>query len=70
MPVEAGTTYNWKYRAVNVCGPGTLSDAISIIAASTPAKCSQPAVTEVIGSRSVSISWTQPSDRGSSITEY
>ena len=66
VTLTSGRTYRFKYSAINSEGEGTVSDEISILAATTP---SVPlALTRVVSSSidagDVVISWTAPSNAG------
>ena len=64
-----GTSYRFKVRAVNDLGDGAESPAsASVLAASAPGKPGTPSVT--VGLGSLSVSWSAPTDNGTSITGY
>ena len=63
-----GITYQYKYRAINVYGEGDFSDPVSIVPKSAPAQISD--VTLTLSTRDVVITWTEPDNRGDTITKY
>ncbi len=63
------TTYPVVVRAVNAAGDGLVSNTVSQITASAPAKPAAPTITGV-GNGTISISWISPAANNSTITSY
>lgn len=69
--VVAGTTYNFRYRAVNSIGPGNYSDVASIVASTVPDVATVVSINESsLNSTEVYFNWTAPDSRGDDITNY
>jgi len=66
--IVPGTSYQFKYRAYNVHGWGSLSDSTSILAAEVPQTLAAPVT--INDGTTVKISWTPLSTNGSPITAY
>lgn len=64
----AGTSFNFKVRAMNKWGYGAYSDPVRIYASEAAAKMNPPTV--VVSSINVRISWTLPKSNGAEISEY
>lgn len=63
-----GTLYYFKVAAVNSAGTGAFASAVTSTPMTTPSQPSAPTVTR--GNGQLSVSWTAPSNGGSSITDY
>ena len=63
------TTYPVVVRAVNAAGDGLVSNTVSQITASAPAKPAPPTITSV-GDGTISIAWVAPAANNSTITSY
>ena len=63
-----GTAYQVQVRAQNANGESPYSNSASAIPAGKPAKPSTPTVTT--GDQQLTVTWTAPSDNGSTITGY
>lgn len=63
------TTYPVVVRSVNAAGDGLVSNTVSQITASPPAKPAPPTITGV-GNNTISISWVSPAANNSTITSY
>ncbi len=69
--LTSGTTYTFTVSATNSVGtsaPSAASNAVTPQAQSSPA--APTGVTATAGNRSASVSWTAPSNNGSTITSY
>ncbi len=68
--ITAGTTYQFRVKARNIYGYGTVSSTVSVKASDKPAQ--MDAVTTEIDSASggVKVTWTAPSDNSEAIDSY
>ena len=67
-PLTTGLEYRFKVRARNIQGFGDFSDAVTILTAQIPDTPDVPST--VFAPDTVTVTWTQPDDRGSPITGY
>jgi large repetitive protein len=67
-----GTTYDFRVRAINSVGLGAISNVVS--ATPTTANPGAPGIpgglTPTAGNKQVALTWTEPSNGGSPITDY
>lgn len=67
--ITEGESYQFKYLARNVYGPGDLSDVfIEILAATSPTQVTD--VTLILATTTVTVSWTAATARGTPVTGY
>lgn len=66
--INIGSTYLFRYRALNRQGWGPYSDSTAVLAAQVPDQIA-PIVTTMNGEK-VKITWNVPSTGGASLTKY
>jgi len=66
--INGGSSYEFRYRAINSIGASGWSPSIIILAASVPSKMSAPTIS--ISSTNLRFSWSAATQNGSPISEY
>jgi len=66
----AGVTYRFRVRARNSFGYGDSSEVLSILCDEKPGIPSPPTTVFNSTSDNLTISWTEPNNKGSAITSY
>ena len=68
LALSGGEAYQFQVRAVNIYGPGTLSDPVSQTVSNVPGKPAMVSVT--LSDTNVLFAWAKPDENFSSITAY
>jgi hypothetical protein len=69
--ITQGVIYTFRIKSANQWGWATsFSPSVQILAASVPAKVSQPITSYDPANGNVNVQWTQPNNHGSPLTAY
>lgn len=66
--MQAGESYIFKVRAKNIYGYGDFSAEVTFVPVNEPA--TMEAVTTTLNYPNIDLTWVQPDESGSTITEY
>jgi hypothetical protein len=66
--LTAGTSYTFVVKATNIYGNSLYQDGVTVLAADIPDAPTAPVIT--YSAPDLTISWTEPDNRGSSLLAY